>query len=301
MPYKKGGKWRRHMATVIAPQQAIPGPRALPLLSWRANMLKLYQNPFKYLRWLHDTYGDLVTLAQGNSSYVCAFGPALNFQILSDPHLFEVGGDTPFAKFRKDTAFGKLMELNLTQMNGEKHRQHRHLMQPAFHKQQVARYCEDMSALTQKTLDSWQRRSQIDLHREMHRLTQGIAVKTLFRLYDEAELTRIGALMREMTRSLILVMVLPFDTPGTPYHRILRISEQLDAFIRATIAQKREQKDAIDVLAALIQAHDEDRTNLSDDKLIGHAFTLFAAARKTPPNNQRCRFRLPGPHPSCCL
>ncbi len=31
------------MATVIAPQQAIPGPRVLPLLSWRANMLKLYQ------------------------------------------------------------------------------------------------------------------------------------------------------------------------------------------------------------------------------------------------------------------
>src|SRR5260370_5481395 len=103
MPDKKAGKWRRHMATVIAPQQAIPGPRALPLLSWRANMLKLYQNPFKYLRWLHDTYGDLVTLAQGNSSYVCAFRPALNFQILTDPHLSALPCDTPFSTIRKHT------------------------------------------------------------------------------------------------------------------------------------------------------------------------------------------------------
>ncbi len=285
------------MATVIAPQQAIPGPRALPLLSWRANMLKLYQNPFKYLRWLHDTYGDLVTLAQGNSSNVCAFGPELNFQILSDPRLFEVGGDTPFAKFRKDTAFGKLMELNLTQMNGEKHRQHRHLMQPAFHKQQVARYCEDMSALTQKTLDSWQRRSQIDLHREMQQLTQGIAVKTLFGLYDEAELTSAGALMRDMTRSIVLAMVLPLNIPGTPYHRILRISKRLDAFIRATIAQKREQKDATDVLAVLIQAHDEAGTKLSDDELIGHAFTLFAAGHETTSNALTWTVFLLGQHP----
>jgi hypothetical protein len=97
------------MATVTVPRQAIPGPRALPLLSWRANMLKLYQNPFKYLRWLHDTYGDLVTLAQGDASYVCAFGPALNFQLLTDPHLFGVG-DTQLVKFRKDTTCRYLTE-----------------------------------------------------------------------------------------------------------------------------------------------------------------------------------------------
>jgi hypothetical protein len=85
-------------------------------------MLKLYQNPFKYLRWFYHTYGDLVTLAQGTATYVCAFGPALNFQLLSDPHLFEVGGDTPLAKFRKDTALGKLMAVNLTQMPGSPYR-----------------------------------------------------------------------------------------------------------------------------------------------------------------------------------
>jgi len=57
-------------------------------------------------------------------------------------------------------------------------------------------------------------------------------------------------------------MVLPLDIPGTPYHRILQISEQLDAFIRVTIDQKREQKGATDVLAALVQAYDEEGMKL---------------------------------------
>lgn len=64
---------------------------------------------------------------------------------------------------------------------------------------------------------------------------------------------RRSSLLEQVLNRSIAVLL---NIPGTPYHRILRISEQLDAFIRATIAQKREQKDATDVLAALIQAHD---------------------------------------------
>jgi cytochrome P450 len=77
----------------------------------------------------------------------------------------------------------------------------------------------------------------------------------------------------------------------------LRISEQLDAFIRATIARKREQQDATDVLAALIQAHDEDGTKLSDDELVGHAFTLFAAGHETTSNALTWTLFLLSQHP----
>lgn len=284
------------MATVVAPRQAIPGPHALPLLNWRANMLKLYLSPFKYLSWLHSTYGDLVALAEGNAAYVCAFGPKLNFQLLTDPHTFGTG-DSSIIKFRKNTAFGRMMETNLPQMNGEKHKQHRRLMQPSFHKQQVALYNDDFIALTQITLDKWQDQSQIDLHREMQQLTQRIAVKTLFGLYDETELARISTLMRDLTRSLLLVMMLQLDIPGTPYHHAVHIAEQMEAFIHKTIAQKRAQKEATDVLATLIQAHDEDGTKLSDEELIGHALTLFAAGHETTSNALTWTVFLLGQHP----
>jgi hypothetical protein len=79
------------MATSTAPQRTLPGPSALPLLGSGANMLKLFRDPCTYSRWLHDTYGDVVAMAQGDPAYVFAFGPALNFQLLSQPALFEVG------------------------------------------------------------------------------------------------------------------------------------------------------------------------------------------------------------------
>lgn len=288
------------MATTMASRHAIPGPRSLLLLSWRGGMLKLYQRPFSFLRDLHATYGDVVTLAQGTSTYVCAFGPDLNFQVLSNPQLFQAGGDVSVTKFRQDTAFGKLMSQNLMQMDGEKHRQHRRLMQPAFHRQQIAAYHQDMMSLTQQLLESWREQTQINVHREMQDLTLRIAVKTLFGVYDEEELQRVGTLLRDMTRSMLLTMALPYDIPGTPYHRVLRLSEELTAFMRATIARKRAHNEEADVLSALIHAHDEEGATLSDDELIGHAFALFVAGHETTANALSWTLLLLSQHPQVC-
>lgn len=45
------------MATTDAPKVLLPGPRAFPLLGWRANLLKLFRDPFTYLPELHHKYG----------------------------------------------------------------------------------------------------------------------------------------------------------------------------------------------------------------------------------------------------
>ena len=115
------------MAATIVASRTIPGPHALPVLGGQINLLKIFLNPFTYLRQWHDRYGDLVALAQGKPSKVLAFGPALNLQLLSNPDLFETGAST-FVKLPEDTALGRLSLNNLTTMNGEKHKQQRHLM-----------------------------------------------------------------------------------------------------------------------------------------------------------------------------
>ena len=142
------------MVTRTVPQRTIPGPSALPLLGRWANLLKFFRDPCTYSRWLHDTYGDVVAMAQGDPTYVFAFGPALNFQLLSQPALFEVGKGK-ILKGTKDTALGRLLLFNLLNMNGEHHKLHRHLMQPAFHTRQVGRYHADMVALTRLMLERW--------------------------------------------------------------------------------------------------------------------------------------------------
>ncbi|MBO0782705.1 MAG: cytochrome P450 [Ktedonobacteraceae bacterium] len=284
------------MAIVTPTPSVIPGPRAFPLLGWRASILKLYRDPFRYLRWLHDTYGDIASLAQGNPSYVCAFGPKLNFFLLSNPDLFEVSAG-PFEKLPKNTALVRVGANSLQLMKGEKHRLQRRLMQPAFHRQQVTRYLDEMATLTLRMLDSWQRRPQINLHREMELLTRSIVVKTLFGFDDEAEIDRVGTLLERMVSSLVPAMIAPINVPGAPYARTLRMAEQLETELHVMVARKRSQPDANDLLTVLIQAADEDGTKLSDEELVSHVFTLFSAGHATTSVALTWTIFLLGQHP----
>ena len=50
------------------------------------------------------------------------------------------------------------------------------------------------------------------------------------------------------------------------------------------IHEKRQESDATDVLAALIRGHDEDGFALSDEELVGHAFSIYTAGHETTAN-----------------
>jgi cytochrome P450 len=287
------------MATVPMTHQRVPGPRALPLLGWRASMLTLFRHPFEYMRHLYDSYGDVVALAAGDPSHVFAFGPELNFRLLSNPDLFHVGRGSLFRP-PKGTSLERLSLNNLLQMNGEHHMQQRRLMLPAFHKKQIVSYHSDMIMLTQQLLDRWQTQTEIELNREMRQLTQRIAVKTLFGLDNEAELLHVSKILQRLVSASLVLMIARINLPGTPYARILHAAEQLEDFMRAMIAEKRSQPEATDVLAALVHAHDEDGTRLSDDELIGHTFTLFVAGHETTSNALTWTLFLLNQHPHVC-
>ncbi|PTM57768.1 cytochrome P450 [Desmospora activa] len=275
-------------------QKSIPGPRSI--FGAQMNMVRFYRNPLVYSRWLYQTYGNVVALGSSKKpSHVFAFGPELNKQILTDPDRF--GASDSLVKIPRDTVLGRMYFNNLLLMTGEKHRQHRRLMQPAFHRQQIRAYCEDMVQLTHRISDSWQGQAEVELNHEMKKLTQYIAVKTLFGLYNEAELERMGKLIDGLTKSLVFATAAPINLPGTPYRRALRIAEQLNHHIRSMITKKRAETDATDVLASLVQARDEDGSFLTDDELVGHAFTLYVAGHETTANALTWSIFLLSQHP----
>lgn len=286
------------MATTTLLQRAIPGPRALPLIGGKVNLIRFFRDPFRTLRRLHSTYGDVVALAQGDPSFVFAFGPALNHQLLAQPELFLVGTG-PLIRLPKHTAAERLFTQNLTVMNGNHHKQQRRLMQPAFHRQQVQSYATAMAALTQRMLDRWEPGTTIDLLTEMQQLTQQIAITTLFGLDGERELAQVGKLLRRaiLAATSPLALLAPYNLPGLPFHRANRLMEQVEGYIRSVVSRKRAQPDATDVLATLVQVRDEDGTRLSDDELIGHAFTLFVAGHETTSNALMWTLFLLNQHP----
>jgi cytochrome P450 len=139
-----------------------------------------------------------------------------------------------------------------------------------------------MAALTSAMLERWQSLSQVELYAEMKQLTQRIVVKTLLGLDDERVIDQIGTLFQQLTASMEWLFFTPsIDVPGMPYHRTLKLARQWESFLHALIAQKRKEAEATDVLAALVQAHDEDGTRLTDDELFSQTFFLYAAGHVT--------------------
>ncbi len=252
-------------------------------------MLPLLRDPITYMMSLYNTYGDVVTLAEGSTDFVFVFSPEYNRQILSDQALFyngEVNAPGSVIKLPRDTAAIRLFS-GITTMNGGKHTQQRRLLMPAFHKKRIEALRDQMLALTEKHLTSWHVGQDIDLLREMKSLTLSVAVQTILGLDPEREGDRVRGIMGRWLKLALSpwVVALPFDVPVLPFGRMLGMAERLEVEIRSMIERKRAQGaasgDGTDALSMLLQAHDEDGTRLTDDELIGQTTALFVAGHET--------------------
>ncbi len=284
----------------------VPGPTGKPLLGWRGNMLPLLRDPIGYMQHLNRTYGDVVSLSEGSSEYLFVFSPEYNRQVLSDQTLFHNGAvNTPGSpvKLPKGSAAVRLFS-GLTTMNDAKHTQQRRLLMPTFHKKSVETLHGTMVGLTEAQLAGWHIGQRFDLLREMKALTLSIAIQTILGLDPEREGDHVRRIMErwlKLTLSFSTV-ALPFNLPGFPFHRMLRLSQELENEIRAMLRRKRQldRRGATaggDALSMLIQAHDEDGTRLSESELIGQTTTLFVAGHETTANALTWTLFLLAQHP----
>lgn len=275
------------MTTFAVPAtQALPGPRTLPVLGWRANLLPLLQNPIGHMRRLWRTYGDVVTLAEGHTNFVFVFSPQYNHQILSDPaHFYNGDGRSanPSVRIPPDSAAARLFS-GITTMNAGKHTQQRRLLMPAFHKKRVEALRDDMIAQTSRRLAGWQVGQERDLLREMKSLTLAVAMQSILGLDPAHEGEGLRRDMESWLRVALspAVLILPVPIPGSPFARMLAGAERVEAGIRRLIAARRARGgEGSDALSMLLAAHDEDGTRLTDDELIGQVTALFVAGHET--------------------
>jgi cytochrome P450 len=115
---------------------------------------------------------------------VLAYGPELVRQAATQHEvyykyplscdLYPLGGLTP------RTAPLRHFLTGLFGVNSDEHRQHRRLLMPAFHKQRIEAYRDDMVAIACSTLEGWRPGEQRNIAEEMMLLTMRIATKTLF-------------------------------------------------------------------------------------------------------------------------
>ncbi|NJN16287.1 MAG: cytochrome P450 [Oscillochloris sp.] len=263
----------------------MPGPRPDPILGWRGALLPFAADPLGFLCDLYQRYGPLAAVTRHPPAMLFAFGPKYNRRILSDAVTFE-NNPSLALPMREDSALARIGN-GLLAMNGETHRRQRRMMMPSFHRRHVAGYRDTMVAMIDRALDRWQTENPLDIAREMQQITLAVALQTLFSLDAGPEAQALGNLFEQSLAINFspLDTFVPIDVPGTAYHRLARLAEQIETRVRALIDQRRALGESHqDVLATLIAVRDEDGQALSDDELIGQTYTLFAAGHETSSN-----------------
>lgn len=191
-----------------------------------------------------------------------------------------------------------LLGDGLLTSSGELWRRQRSLAQPVFRRTQVCRFVEPMADCIDAMLERWDRQRlegddrELDVAREMNRLTLDIAARTLFgaSLGDGAMGTisdSLPTLMQEAIRRQFALANVP-TWLKTPHHRRMeRLIDRLNDVVYGIIEERREQVAATgeagsDLLGLLMSACDEETgVGMSDTLLRDESMNLLLAGHET--------------------
>lgn len=277
-----------------APVKIPPGPRRWPVIG---QLLAFRRDPLQFLQSLPPAYGGIAFLRLGNQ----------DVYFLNDAKLIEqvlVTENQNFTKSRVLQRARTFLGDGLLTAEGQPHLRQRRLVQPAFHRDRLIRYAEDMAQIGDRFRNRWQNNALMDMDQEMMRLTLAIVGKTLFSADVESESKEVGESM-EIILGLFQLVMLPFSTvleklPLPVMKRFHKAKATLDDIIYGLIAQRRaDGKDHGDLLSMLLDARDEegDGAGLTDTQVRDEAITLFLAGHETTANALTWTWYLLSQHP----
>jgi cytochrome P450 len=179
---------------------------------------------------------------------------------------------------------------------GDVHRQHRSMVQPAFHSRRITGYAGTMIEQVDAAAKSWADGVPLDVHAETVRITLASAGRTLLgaSLSDD-DVATVESALADLLSAYKLAFV-PFGwqlqrLPIGPMRRLSRGRAKLYGLVDRVIAERRaSDEDAGDLLSALVNPPDGDR--LSDQEIRDHAVTLLLAGHETTANGLAFAFHL---------
>lgn len=263
------------MAATLVPQ----GPKGNFLLGV---MPEFNRDALAFLQRLARDYGDIV---RTRFFYVPAY-------FLYHPDHIEYVLATNNRNFIKPLSFRtpffyRLVGNGLLTSEGEFWRRQRRLAQPAFHRERISGYARIMVKDTEEMLATWRDGEIRDIHRDMMRLTMEIVTHTLFNanVSDDADKVAraLGTLVEPFGSQATLKWILDNRFPTPANRRFNKVAAQLDEVIYRIIGQRRanNNQDQGDLLSMLLQAHDEDGSQMTDKQLRDEVITLFLAGQET--------------------
>src|SRR5678815_3404248 len=168
-----------------------PGPKGHPILGV---MQEFNRDTLGFIERCRQ-YGDVV---RSRFLYVYAY-------FLYNPQDIETLLATNARSYRKAGSlrspfFHCLVGNGLVTSEGDFWRRQRRLAQPAFHRQRISSYGEVMVDYAQRAIDKWRLGEEIDISKDMTRLTLEIVVKTLFNADVSNDADHVGAMLSQVVK-----------------------------------------------------------------------------------------------------
>ncbi|MBI1800868.1 MAG: cytochrome P450 [Chloroflexi bacterium] len=260
-----------------------PGPKSLLPGGQFFNLPAIQRDPPGYLLNLAREYGDIVYFEMG---------PA-RLYLVSDPELIKdvlVTNSKQFMKGQGLQRAKRVLGEGLLTSEGEFHLRQRRLAQPAFHRQRIGSYAAVMADCGARERARWQDGAEVDIAREMMRVTLAIVGKTLFDSDVEGSADDVRNALNEMNEAFD-GLVAPFaglidKVPAANNQRFEEAKARLDALIYQMIADRRASGDRGDLLSMLLLAQDDEGggDSMTDTQLRDEAMTIFLAGHETTSN-----------------
>ncbi|MFT5304008.1 MAG: cytochrome P450 [Mariniblastus sp.] len=279
---------------------------SIPMISGIATWpwyLRYFRDPLNFFEKATQQYGPVLALgsplpfSKRGRKFVVATGGYYNKIIFGKPDDFRSGGQT--LRGPKGSAQRRIRK-GIFAMNGEQHRTHRRMMQPPLLKQAVASYGPRMLTLVDDIVDHWKNGEQVDVYREMRRLSNWAAAHLLFGSEDfNASIVLGEAIEHWLQLDADVRSRLAFiNLPGTRYRQLLKQAEVVESLMIEAIDRNRNAEiPGTDMLSLLIRASDENRNVMTQENLVAHAVILYAASFETTANALTWTLFLIAQHP----
>lgn len=255
-----------------SPTSTVPGPHGNRFFS--GTVLESRRNPLEFMMRLAREYGDVCSFRVGRERvYLINYPEGIRDILVNHYDNFLKGRGRPRA--------GQLVGQGLLLSEGDLHRRQRRLAQPAFHRQRIAAYADEMIAAGGRCSDRLRDGETIDIWPELLRLTFGIVGRTLFSADVESQTDEVGRALKN-----VMVRFSAFKLPGSDLWsrvslpRVLSVrrgERQLRGLVLDLIEERRRTgRDHGDLLSMLMLAgHGTDDETMTPEQVWQEALTIF--------------------------
>ena len=253
------------------------------------------REPLPLLLRLYEEYGPVYSIRLLYAPVVFAIGPDAN-------HHITVAGASNFRW--RDGGMGDLIPLlgdGLLTTDGGYHRRARRIMLPAFHREQIAAAQKVMSEEAVRAVDGWRPGDRLDLYTWTRQLALRVAMRALFGFDARRSPEMAGKFETALSywgRAYVAQMI---PGPWSPFASMKRARAWLDDVIFTEIRRRQASGErGTDILSLLMDARDEDGSQLSEQELRDQVMTLLFAGHDTATSTITFLFyelaRNPGDH-----